>query len=815
MSNEMNPLLGSLAKDPKSTEDFTKEAEELIARADNMRTAGRLEEAVEEMLVLEKKTRTSCDGISTAKILCKICQLYYDAKEWAKLKEQIVTLAKKRGQLKRAITDMVLLAMGWLDALDKEQKLDLIGTLNEVTDGKIFVEVEKARLTKMMAEMKEAEGNIEEAANLLQEVQVESFGAMEKREKTEYIMNQMRLVLAKKDYVRTQIISKKINPKLLEQEDVMDLKIEYYQFMVRYWLHEKQFLDVAKSYMMIFRTKSVQEDEAKWMPVLTAHAIYLTLSPYNNEQDDMLHRIDTLEKKKLDKLDLLHLLLHAQVVVLTSHHELYNLALPASSHVVNAVPREVTMAKMVLSLALGLLELALLSAVLSAQKIGTHVAEQHPEMPLWTCSALGDCTKETLTVVMDSNWRWIHDGQYTNCFKDGAWDAMLCPDPDTCSSNCHLEGVSIQEYSSTYGVHAVSDGLTLDFVTATQYGENYGSRLYMMEDAATYKMFHLKNREFTFTVDSEELRCGMNGALYFVEMQADGGLAKSSGKNEAGAAYGTGYCDAQCPHDLKFIEGEANIIDWNSTSNPPVGHYGACCAEMDVWEANSRATAYTPHPCNITGLERCEGVACGDKNERYDGVCDKDGCDFNSWRLGDREFFGNDGTFRVNSARPVTLVTQFITHDGTDSGDLVDIRRFYVQDRKVIQNSEASMAGVSGDSVTDQLCADLKSASGDTNDFERKGGLKVMGEALDRGMVLVFSLWDDSVSDMLWLDSDFPATANPTDPGVSRGPCDTTSGKPKFLRATYPEASVTFSEVKVGAIGSTESANRRLGEWFV
>ncbi|CAE8679812.1 unnamed protein product [Polarella glacialis] len=209
---------------------------------------------------------------------------------------------RKRGQLKRAITDMVLLAMGWLDALDKEQKLDLIGTLNEVTDGKIFVEVEKARLTKMMAEMKEAEGNIEEAANLLQEVQVESFGAMEKREKTEYILNQMRLVLAKKDYVRTQIISKKINPKLLEQEDVMDLKIEYYQFMVRYWLHEKQFLDVAKSYMMIFRTKSVQEDEAKWMPVLTAHAIYLTLSPYNNEQDDMLHRIDTLEKKKLDKV---------------------------------------------------------------------------------------------------------------------------------------------------------------------------------------------------------------------------------------------------------------------------------------------------------------------------------------------------------------------------------------------------------------------------------------------------------------------------------------------------------------------------------
>ena len=32
--------------------------------------------------------------------------------------------------------------------------------------------------------------------------------------------------------------------------------------------------------------------------------------------------------------------------------------------------------------------------------------------------------------------------------------------------------------------------------------------------------------------------------------------------NKAGAEFGTGYCDAQCPHDIKFINGEANVIDW-------------------------------------------------------------------------------------------------------------------------------------------------------------------------------------------------------------------------------------------------------------
>lgn len=302
MAENLNPVLGNLAKDPKATEDFSKETEEVIARADTMVKASRLEEAIEDILVLEKKTRMACDGISTSKLICSVCKLYYEANEWGKLREHIVVLSKKRGQLKRGITDMVHQAMGWLDAQTKERKIELIQTLNEVTDGKIFVEVEKARLTKILADMKEADGNIEEAANLLQEVQVETFGAMDKTEKTKYILHQMRLVIAKKDFVRTQIISKKLNPKLLEAEDFQELKIEYYRYMVIYWLHEKKYLDVAKSYLCIFNTPMIQAEESKWMPELTAHVAYLALSMFDNEQADMLHKLDTMETKKLDKV---------------------------------------------------------------------------------------------------------------------------------------------------------------------------------------------------------------------------------------------------------------------------------------------------------------------------------------------------------------------------------------------------------------------------------------------------------------------------------------------------------------------------------
>ncbi len=74
--------------------------------------------------------------------------------------------------------------------------------------------------------------------------------------------------------------------------------------------------------------------------------------------------------------------------------------------------------------------------------------------------------------------------------------------------------------------------------------------------------------------------------------------------------YGTGYCDAQCPHDVKWINGEANSDDWEPSDtdvNSGTGHYGTCCSEMDIWEANSQAQAYTTHPCDIEGQYRWVG----------------------------------------------------------------------------------------------------------------------------------------------------------------------------------------------------------------
>lgn len=76
----------------------------------------------------------------------------------------------------------------------------------------------------------------------------------------------------------------------------------------------------------------------------------------------------------------------------------------------------------------------------------------------------------------------------------------------------------------------------MQFVT----GSTVGSRVYLI-DGQNYYIFKLKNREFTLDVDVSTLPCGLNGSIYFVEMEADGG--KSYPGNNAGAPFGTGYCD--------------------------------------------------------------------------------------------------------------------------------------------------------------------------------------------------------------------------------------------------------------------------------
>jgi cellulose 1,4-beta-cellobiosidase len=243
------------------------------------------------------------------------------------------------------------------------------------------------------------------------------------------------------------------------------------------------------------------------------------------------------------------------------------------------------------------------------------------------------------------------------------------------------------------------------------------------------------------------------------------------------------------------------VDGWKPSSNDAnagVGGHGSCCAEMDIWEANSVSAAVTPHSCDTTTQTMCSGDACGGtySSTRYAGNCDPDGCDFNSYRMGDATFYGKGLT--VDTSKVFTVVTQFI------GNPLTEIKRFYVQGGKLIPNSQSLIPNVTGNSITTEWCDAQKAAFGDNYTFKTHGGMASMSKALGAGMTLVMSVWDDHYANMLWLDSTYPTTG--TGPGFARGTCAVSSGVPADVEAKSASASVTYSNIKYGPINSTFTA---------
>jgi 26S proteasome regulatory subunit N5 len=162
------------------------------------------------------------------------------------------------------------------------------------------------------------------AADVLCELQVETFGSMNKREKTEFILEQVGLCIEREDYVQAMILSRKISTKQFTrkpkktaediekekkareeyeknrsvddapqevEEDVSDLKLRYYEQQIILAKNDDKYLDVCKYYRQVLDTDIVEEDPAKLKATLQRIIFFILLSPYDNEQSDLLHRI--------------------------------------------------------------------------------------------------------------------------------------------------------------------------------------------------------------------------------------------------------------------------------------------------------------------------------------------------------------------------------------------------------------------------------------------------------------------------------------------------------------------------------------------
>jgi len=125
---------------------------------------------------------------------------------------------------------------------------------------------------------------------------------MSRREKTEFILEQVELCIQKGDWTQAGILSRKIStryfartpkktPEQLEkerkekeekdrkrgpgepseepQDDVTDLKLRYYEQQITLAKHEDKYLDVCKHYRQVLDTEAVEENPEQLRGVST------------------------------------------------------------------------------------------------------------------------------------------------------------------------------------------------------------------------------------------------------------------------------------------------------------------------------------------------------------------------------------------------------------------------------------------------------------------------------------------------------------------------------------------------------------------
>lgn len=115
--------------------------------------------------------------------------------------------------------------------------------------------------------MKREQGDLKAAASILCELQVETFGSMARREKTEFILDQVALCIDNDDWTQAGILSRKIGTKYFarkvkksEEDDVTDLKLRYYEQQITLAKHDDHYLEICKHYRQVLDTQSVEDN---------------------------------------------------------------------------------------------------------------------------------------------------------------------------------------------------------------------------------------------------------------------------------------------------------------------------------------------------------------------------------------------------------------------------------------------------------------------------------------------------------------------------------------------------------------------------
>jgi cellulose 1,4-beta-cellobiosidase len=138
----------------------------------------------------------------------------------------------------------------------------------------------------------------------------------------------------------------------------------------------------------------------------------------------------------------------------------------------------------------------------------------------------------------------------------------------------------------------------------------------------------------------------------------------------------------------------------------------------------------------------------------------------------------------MDTSKKLTVVTQFISDNGSQNETLKEVKRLYLQNGKVLETIATIQNGKLYKAIENDSC--MNGSVGD-DAYMRLGGYTVFTKSLRMGAVLTMSLWTDE--SMRWFDE------------IDGSPCTSPGGKDAVI-AKNKNSFVEFSNNQYGDINS-------------
>jgi hypothetical protein len=163
-------------------------------------------------------------------------------------------------------------------------------------------------------------------------------------------------------------------------------------------------------------------------------------------------------------------------------------------------------------------------------------------------------------------------------------------------------------------------------------------------------------------------------------------------------------------------------------------------------------------------------------------LCDTNGCSWNPYRES-TSFYGPSKT--IDTKKRFTVVTQFISDNGADGGNVKEVRRLWIQGGKLVQTPTRRIwngtHNVETNVFNDGTCTNYEQ-------YASHGGDAAFSASFKRNAVMVMSLWTDG--SMAWLDEG------------GNGDCESPGGQDAIKKANL-NSYVEFSNIRFGDIDTT------------